>query len=359
MTEKFYLAFEEATYPCYWLGTDGAFWANKTAHRKVLPICEPADMCRLLEAFVQEQGQETPGPQKELLKTALWVCGLQVLPHPGGMMVVGPGLEPTTIDTFSSGLRGPVSDIFSAVQALSRRLEHSNLRENDELFCNECLESIQKNEYELLRLAYNLEIFSRSLHRRPGREILELSSLVEGLCKKAKNAYVKQGIGFEAEIAPQPLPLKADGRTLGHAVMNLLRNSLMFTREGNEVKVSLQKVGNRAVLTVRDKGQGIRPEAVSHVFAPFYSAYPHLDSAERPGLGLGLALVRGLVRALGGTVAVESVFGEGTAVSLALPLAKQEEFLLKSEAGDYHDFLNDSQSPAYIQLCGFGPLPIL
>lgn len=359
MINDFYKTFETVDYPCYWLGTDEVFWANQFARQGGVPARETVDIHKLMTALLGEQALDRAEPHAELLKTALWMRGINVLPHPEGLLAVGKVLDNLAVEAFSSGLRETVSDIFSAVQALSRRLEHCNLREGDELFCNECLESMQKSEYQLLRLTYNLEFFNRTQHRPPSGKLLEMGSFLDGLCKKAQNAFVKQGIGFSWEIDPLPLPLRADSRALGHAVVNLLRNSLLFTREGNQVKVSLKRVGNRAVLTVKDRGQGIRPEVAAHVFEPFYSVFPHLDSAERPGLGLGLALVRSMARALGGTVAVESVFGEGASLTLALPLAQREECLLKSEPDDYNDYFSDSQSPVYIQLCGFGPLPVM
>ncbi len=362
MTKTFYEAFEGVNYPCYWLGRDGTYWANNAAWELNVPSRSPEYYKKQLEALLEDTAwppEDKEATGEPLLQTALRLGGAEVLPHPDGLFVANHTHEEAPVDAFSRGLREPVSDMLSAVQALTRRLENCNLREGDEAFCHECLESIQKNEYYLLRLAYNMEIYNITQARPSSRKTLEMGSFIGQLCNKAKNTFARQGIPFGVELGGDILPVKADERVLGHAVANLLRNTIHFTSEGNHVEVSLRKVGRWAALTVQDKGMGIRPEALPHVFVPYYSAHPYMEGEERPGLGLGLALVQNAVQASGGTVALESNFGEGTSVTLALPLVEGEDLPLGSGSFDYDEYFSNSQSPVYIQLCGYCPLPVM
>lgn len=143
-------------------------------------------------------------------------------------------------------------------------------------------------------------------------------------------------------------------RLLSEALLNLIRNSLQYTRDGNELEIKLSEVGGKAVLTVEDRGLGIKPEMLTEVFEPYISADPYGDSNLRPGVGLGLGVVRQAVLGHGGTVNIESRFGEGTRVILALPLEENAANLVESEPADY---LLNRYSPVYVQLCGYCRLP--
>jgi len=102
---------------------------------------------------------------------------------------------------------------------------------------------------------------------------------------------------------------------------NLLQNSAKFTASGDRVRLSLEVLDELAVLRVRDSGAGIEPATLPRLFQPFSQADTTLDR-RLGGLGLGLALVKGLVETHGGTVDVSSGGkGAGTEFVVRLPLA--------------------------------------
>jgi signal transduction histidine kinase len=112
--------------------------------------------------------------------------------------------------------------------------------------------------------------------------------------------------------------LRADPTRFRQIVLNLLSNAIKFTPAGGRVWLSAAiEPGGRLLLQVRDTGVGMKPEDVSRALQPFVQ----LDQAPRgdPGTGLGLALVKTLVEAHGGTLAIESEPGKGTTVSVRLP----------------------------------------
>jgi signal transduction histidine kinase len=104
-------------------------------------------------------------------------------------------------------------------------------------------------------------------------------------------------------------------------LLNLVRNAIAYTPAGGLVAITLQRAdNNHLVLAVADTGVGIAPEDQARIFERFYRT----DSSRTRttgGFGLGLAIVQELVEAMGGSVRVESMPGEGSCFSIVLPVA--------------------------------------
>lgn len=113
------------------------------------------------------------------------------------------------------------------------------------------------------------------------------------------------------------LQVRSDPERLGQVVRNLVENGLKYTRRGGEVTVDLSRQGDRGVISVHDNGVGISPEALPRIFDEFVRG-PNSQAAE--GAGLGLAIVRRLVLAMGGRVWVDSSPGQGSRFFVELPL---------------------------------------
>jgi signal transduction histidine kinase len=121
---------------------------------------------------------------------------------------------------------------------------------------------------------------------------------------------------------PQDVPtVRADRQRVAQVLSNLVRNAVRFTPEGGLVAVRACRQDERfGVVVVEDTGQGIPPDELGHVFERFYRADASRDRGSG-GAGLGLAIVRELITAMGGEVWAESVPGEGSRFSFTLPLA--------------------------------------
>jgi signal transduction histidine kinase len=117
--------------------------------------------------------------------------------------------------------------------------------------------------------------------------------------------------------APSDLTVRADHERLRQVVRNLVENGLKYTRPGGEVAVLVEKRNDRVVVCVRDNGVGIPAESLTRIFEEFLRL-PGSQTAE--GAGLGLAIVRRLVLAMGGRVWAESVPGAGSSFFIELPL---------------------------------------
>jgi cell cycle sensor histidine kinase DivJ len=119
-------------------------------------------------------------------------------------------------------------------------------------------------------------------------------------------------------LPAQPLEVDADRRAIKQIVLNLVSNALKFTPAGGSVSVSLAAAGEALEIAVADSGVGIAPEDLERLGRPYEQAG---DTADRTrGTGLGLSLVKAFATLHGGDMAIESRLGEGTAVTVRLPV---------------------------------------
>ncbi len=131
------------------------------------------------------------------------------------------------------------------------------------------------------------------------------------------------------EPAPEPVFVDADPNRIAQVVGNLLNNAAKFTpRDGRvTLSVSADAAAGQALVRVADTGTGMTPELLAHLFEPFMQADRTLDRSEG-GLGLGLALVKGLVELHGGTVEATSAGpGKGAEFTIRLPATVPENRL--------------------------------
>jgi two-component system sensor histidine kinase CpxA len=112
---------------------------------------------------------------------------------------------------------------------------------------------------------------------------------------------------------------------LRSAVENVVRNAVRFTLEGTAVEVALKRQNgagdNFAIISVRDRGNGVPEESLEKIFRPFYRTEDARDRQSGGGTGLGLAITERAVRMHGGTVEASNAPGGGLAVEMKLLLA--------------------------------------
>jgi signal transduction histidine kinase len=130
-----------------------------------------------------------------------------------------------------------------------------------------------------------------------------------------------QGFRVEVRTGRHPLMIHADPDAVAQAIINLISNAIKYSAGRKFLGISVRKDGERALCLVRDRGVGIHPDALPHVFEKFYRA-PGGPAGTR-GVGLGLPLVRHIMDAHGGSVTAESVPGSGSTFTLAFPLVPQ------------------------------------
>ncbi|MES2940108.1 MAG: HAMP domain-containing sensor histidine kinase [Pseudomonadota bacterium] len=152
------------------------------------------------------------------------------------------------------------------------------------------------------------------------RSTVDLSHVLGLAAESCLPAMRARHLVFESRLPPQPLLIDADPVRLAQIFGNLLQNAAKYTPEGGSVLLAMARRDAVAEVTVTDDGIGISAEALPHVFELFVQD-PHAVRVARDGLGIGLAVVRELVEAHGGTVQAYSAGkDQGSQFVVELPL---------------------------------------
>ena len=144
---------------------------------------------------------------------------------------------------------------------------------------------------------------------------------LRALASRCLDALAQAGRTERHTVVLEGVPVHVDGDAarLGQVLNNLVDNALKYTPASGRVTITTERIGEAAVLRVRDTGQGIRTDLLAHVFDLFVQE-PQSLARSRGGLGLGLALVKRLVELHGGSVAVWSAGpGQGSEFTVRLP----------------------------------------
>jgi two-component system sensor histidine kinase BaeS len=147
------------------------------------------------------------------------------------------------------------------------------------------------------------------------KEPVDLRQLAEEQVAAFMPRFQAKGVGLENAVPASLGSISADPLRLRQVVSNLLANSLQHTSSGESVRIEAELTGETVVLRVIDTGEGILPDQLPHVFERFRKA------EDSPGSGLGLAIARSLIEAHGGTIRASSALGEGTKITIELPVA--------------------------------------
>jgi len=189
----------------------------------------------------------------------------------------------------------------------------------------EALVSVEAQVLRLSRLTADLrklaELETRSLERAP----VDIAELLQEAVVLAQEQSESEGRQLTLTLpqAPWPVPgILGDWDLLFLATYNLLDNALKFTRPGDTVEVRASEDGTCVVIEVADTGPGIPKEEIARVWEELYRGQ---GARGVPGSGLGLALVRAIVERHGGQVTLRSRPGQGTVVTMRLPVQDVSE----------------------------------
>jgi PAS domain S-box-containing protein len=216
--------------------------------------------------------------------------------------------------TLSHELRTPLT----AMLGWTRIMRTSRL---DETMTGHALEIIERNATLQAQLIEDLLDVSRIIGGNLRLNIgpVELAPVIEAVLDSVRPAADAKNISLEIRQAGSASLVSGDPARLQQVFWNLLINSVKFTPQGGRVDVLLARVEGQVEVRVRDTGQGINPEFLPYVFDRFRQADASITRMHG-GLGLGLAIVRHLVEAHGGTVRVESEgAGHGATFIVSLP----------------------------------------
>jgi PAS domain S-box-containing protein len=217
----------------------------------------------------------------------------------------------------SHELRNPLTPIRNSLYILDRAAPGDQQARRAQ-------KTIQRQIGQLTWLVDDLLDVTRIAHGKIQlqRERLDLNQLAHRTVEDHRAIFAKSDVRVEVFPAPAEVWVNGDRVRLAQVISNLLQNAAKFTPHGGKTTISVESNPSRhqAVLTVRDTGRGIQPEMMPRLFQAFSQVDSTIDRS-KGGLGLGLALVKGLVGMHGGSVtAASDGVGKGAAFTITLPL---------------------------------------
>jgi signal transduction histidine kinase len=224
-------------------------------------------------------------------------------------------LKSDFVANVSHDLKTPLS----VIRMFGETLEMGRVTDEDRR--QEYYRVITREGERLSRLIDNVLDFARI---EGGRRTYEMTpTAIEPLIRGTLEAFVyplaQQGFKVEVSVAADLPEVTLDADAVGQALANLIDNAIKYSGDERALTVDARVVDGWLVLAVSDRGLGIAREEQAKIFEKFYRV-GRSDTQGRRGSGMGLALVRHIAEAHGGTIAVESVPGEGSRFSLRLPL---------------------------------------
>jgi signal transduction histidine kinase/DNA-binding response OmpR family regulator/DNA-binding CsgD family transcriptional regulator len=220
----------------------------------------------------------------------------------------------------SHELRTPLTLILGPVEGIMSGKFGNSIDNKDEMF-----KMILYNGTKLLRLINNLLDFTKMEASKAGvkKQKLNISELLKFYVSSVKSGAETMGLNiiFNDNNTEGKLITYTDHDMLEKAVFNLISNSMKFTPKGGNIIVQLDKEENEFTISVKDTGIGIPEDKLEFIFERFN----HIDNSSLrkfEGTGIGLALTKELVSALGGKISVKSILNEGTVFTINLPYYK-------------------------------------
>ena len=225
-------------------------------------------------------------------------------------------LKNTSVAIVAHELRTPLASMRMLVDTLREG------RYRNELQLREYLDLIAGENERLRRIAENFLTFSR-LER--GTQALAIESVApHAIAAQAVAPFAARlaapGCAFTMEVAESLPEIRADREALAQVLSNLIDNALKYTGDEKHIALRARKDGAMLAFTVEDNGLGIAPDQRREIFEPFHQVDQRL-SRTREGAGLGLAIVRRIVKAHGGEITVAGEPGKGSIFTVKIPLA--------------------------------------
>jgi signal transduction histidine kinase len=151
------------------------------------------------------------------------------------------------------------------------------------------------------------------------KETLELNEIVRRTAEDNRSLFERSHVDLQVDLAREPIMVSADRTRLAQVISNLLQNAAKFTPSGGHTRIAVEADGDQVLVRVADDGVGMAPSTLERLFQPFAQAAQAIDRSGG-GLGLGLALVKGLVELHGGQVSAHSDgLGKGSQFVLEIP----------------------------------------
>ena len=217
-------------------------------------------------------------------------------------------------------INNPISGVLNLSMLMQRILRDDGIPPDRVKEYREYLQQVIHETSRVGRIVSDLLAFSR--RSKPQRSLADLNGIIKRTLALITHKLELARVEVRLELA-EPLPsVNCDSSQIQQVALNLLLNAAEATRGAGLIVVRTRPVyqGNQVLLEVQDNGTGIPPEILKHIFDPFFTT-----KEEGKGVGLGLAVVYGIIDSHDGEIEVDSKVGQGTTFRVILPMATPTE----------------------------------
>ncbi|HSC77665.1 MAG TPA: ATP-binding protein, partial [Candidatus Acidoferrales bacterium] len=256
---------------------------------------ELTDWARTLEERVEQKTAELQQAQEHLVRSEK-------------MVALG-----KLAATIAHEVNNPLAGILTYARLCLKQLDRAELMPEQRAEVLEQLRIIERESRRCGEIMRNLLSFARQAppHRQPS----ELNTLLERTLTLVRHELELRGIELDARLAPELPPLSCDPGQVQQVLLALMVNACDAMPRGGRLWVESGQLGDELEVHIRDNGPGIPPDALPHIFEPFYTT-----KEDQHRTGLGLAVARSIIEQHGGAIEVESAPGVGTEFVVRLPL---------------------------------------
>jgi signal transduction histidine kinase len=242
------------------------------------------------------------------------------------------------VATVSHELRTPLAVIRSAAENLADGIveDESQVRKYGELVRGEGRRLTDMVE-QILEFS-GIQSGERKLNPSP----VSIGPLVREVVERSASLARDAGIAVEQDLPDGLPPVLGDEPALRRVFQNLLANAIKYGAGGGSIRIDARRHRDDLLVTVADRGMGIDPSEHERIFDPFYRAAAVVE-AQIQGAGLGLSLVKRIVQAHGGSIALRSSPGAGAAFTVRLPVASSDP---ARKVSDLERRTNNSTAPS-------------
>jgi len=213
-------------------------------------------------------------------------------------------------------LNNPLTAVVGFAQMIAEKLKSSrpmNWNDTEYERALKALENLVQGAHRARDIVGSLLRFARAT-KPDARSLTDINQTLRDAFVFTEHLLLRHGITLEKHLAPELPPVWGNSARLQHVFTNLIINAQQATPSGGTVRVITERADEpKGVwVHVEDTGEGIPPDALEHIFEPFYTRKEH-------GTGLGLSIAKQIIEEHGGEIRVESELGKGARFSVFLP----------------------------------------
>ena len=210
-------------------------------------------------------------------------------------------------------IRTPVSLIIGPLEKVMQSTQNLPAEVRNDL------NIIDRNSQRLLYLVNQLLDFRKVEQNEMKMRFApqHIKELMQAVCERFQPSLEQRGITLTEVYPPEDFRADVDREAVTKVLSNLMTNANKYTRDQVKMEFAAQK--HTFTLTVTDNGKGMNPKELQHIFRPFYQAHDN-----KPGTGIGLSIVKGIVEAHHGRIDVQSEENKGSSFRVTLPVRQEK-----------------------------------